>query len=190
VGPLAFSVDPMPPAGEDGTVRRRRVAVVEPVTRLQWALVWTGVLALNLPLPLLLGLTLTNRGGTGGIVTGILVYWAAGLTLGLLMPRLGEALTRGAFVVAALQPMFFLHFAAGAFGMWAWHQMRSGPPFGQPGLWAEADGLAMTLLTGQPLLLAAWVFGGGVKLLFAPAVARTGEEHDYIDPGPGLGDPT
>lgn len=157
---------------------------MEPVTRVQWALVWSGVLALNLPLPLLLGLTLTSRGGTGGIVAGILVYWAAGLALGLFLPRLGEALTRGAFVVAALQPMFFLHFAAGAFGMWAWHQVRSGPPFGQPGLSAEADGMAVTLLTGQPLLLAAWLAGGGVKLLFTAPVARTGEEHDYIDAGP------
>jgi len=156
---------------------------VERVTRLQWAFVWSGVLALNLPLPLLLGMTLTRNGGTGGIVAGILVFWAAGLALGLLMPRLGEALIRGGVVVAALQPIFVLHFAAGAFGMWVWHQVRSGLSFGQPGLWAEVDGLAVTLLTGQPLLLAAWVFGGGVRLLFTPPVARTSEEHDYIDAG-------
>jgi hypothetical protein len=157
---------------------------VEPVTRLQWALAWTGVLALNLPLPLLLAVTLTNQGGAYGIAAGILVYWAAGLTLGLLLPRLGEVLTRGGIVVAALQPLFALHFAAGAFGMAVWHWMRSGPTFGQPGLWAEIDGFAVTLLTGQPLLLAAWLFGGGVRLLFNRPVARTEVEADYVDSGP------
>jgi len=155
---------------------------VERVTRLQWAFVWSGVVALNLPLPLLLGLTLIPNGGTGGIVAGILVYWAAGLALGLLMPRLGSALGGGGLVVAALQPIFVLHFAAGAFGMSVWHHLRSGSTIGHPGLWAEADGFAVTLLTGQPLLLAAWVFGGGVRLLFAPSAAHTAEETDYIEP--------
>ena len=152
-----------------------------PVTRLQWSLAWTGILAFNVPLPLFLATTLIRNGGVGGLVAGILVYWAAGLALGLLLPRLGEALATGGIVVAALQPAFFLHLAAGFFGLNTWSLMRSGPVFGEPGLWAEVDGFAVTLLTGQPLLLAAWVFGGGVRLLFALPVARTAEEHDYID---------
>lgn len=153
-----------------------------PDGELKRALAWSGVVLLNVPLSLFLGVAATSGHGTVGMGVGVVFVWAAGLVIGRVYPDSGRALTRGGLVVAAVQPLFFCHFFLGAVTLGVWQWVRSMTLFREQGLASQADGFAVTLLMAQPLLLAAWVFGGGLKTLFAPAVARTAEEADYIDP--------
>jgi hypothetical protein len=152
--------------------------------RLKHALIWTGVVILNVPLSLLLGAAATNGHGNIGMAAGVVLVWVAGLVIGRTYPAHGRALTRGGIVVAAVQPLVFCHFILGLIVVGVWQRVRSTGLFREPGWVSELDAFAVTVLMAQPLLLAAWVFGGGLKLLFAPAVARTGEEADYLDGGP------
>ena len=143
--------------------------------------------AVNLFLPLTAGVWITTGKGGGliGMLAAVVVGWLVGIGGCYQLPRTTEAVTVGGMYVAMFQLLPVLHLAAGTLAVVAWDQVVGGSPFEPPGWRAEVGGFVVTLLTALPLMLIAWVFGRGPRLLFAPAVARTPDEADYIEPEPG-----
>jgi hypothetical protein len=164
--------------------------VVEPEEPQYLAWWWTGVYAANLLLPLTIGVLMTTGkgGGVVGMLGAVVVGWLVGLAGCFHLPRATEAVTVGGMYVAMFQLLPVLHLAAGLLALVAWVKVSGGvgggSPFQPPGWRAELGGFGVAVLTAVPLLLLAWVLGRGPRLLFAPAVARTAEEADYIEPEP------
>ena len=163
--------------------------MVEPAEPRSLAWWWSGVFAANLLLPLTVGVLITTGKGGGliGMFAAVVVCWLVGLGGCYQMPRATEAVTVGGMYVAMFQLMPVFHLPAGFVAVLVWAEGVGGPLFQPPGWRAELSGFAVTLLTALPLLFLAWVFGRGPRLLFAPSVARTSDEADYIDPQPAGG---
>ena len=152
---------------------------------------WTAVYAANLVLPLTVGVPMTTKsaGGLVGMLAALVVVWLVGVGGCYHLPRAAEAVAVGGMYVAMLQFLPCLHVAALGVGLFGWVGVTGESPLRAPGWRSELGAFAVTLLTALFLLLVAWVFGGGPRLLFAPPVARTADEADYIDPGPGADRP-
>src|SRR5262245_37971278 len=148
--------------------------------RWRTGLIWSGVFAANLVVPLFLGLQATRNGGATGMACAILVYWTGGLTICLRASRLGAVLIRGGGRVALCQFLLMPHLAAGLFAIWFWTDLIGQPPLPWGGPSAEVGGFVVTLVTALPLLVAAFFFGGGLRLLADPP--RAAESLDYADP--------
>jgi hypothetical protein len=163
------------------TVRERR--------RRLW--IWTFVFALNLAIPLFLGLDMTDRGGRFGLGIAIVVGWAAGVFICYQSDRVGVVLVRGGAWVAASQFIPLLQVGAGIVGIVCLNQIAGHGAFAEGGLRAELSGFALTLFTGSILFLAAMVFGGGLRLIFGPQEVEGESAADYADVGsaPDTGHP-
>ncbi|HJZ93852.1 MAG TPA: hypothetical protein VKE40_23465 [Gemmataceae bacterium] len=148
--------------------------------RRRTSLIWSGVFAANLVVPLFLGLQATSSGGATGMACAILVCWVAGLAFCVQGGRLGSVLIRGGRRVALCQFLLMPHIAAGFFALWFWTDMIDQPPLPKGGPWAEMGGFVVTLLTALPLVIAAILFGGGARLLSDPPGAD--ESADYAEP--------
>jgi hypothetical protein len=158
--------------------------VVEPEEPRSLAWWWTVVYAANLPMFVTLGVVITGKaGGLAGMLAAMVVGWLVGLAACYQLPRATEAVTVGAMYVAMLQIFPVLHFGAAVIAVITWHQATGTSPVEVPGWRAELGVFTVTLTTGLILTLFAWVFGRGPRLLFAPTVARTPDEADYIDDG-------
>jgi hypothetical protein len=135
------------------------------ISREQWdrAAEWTGLYAANLVIPLLIGRVATAYGGGLGMLSAVVAVWAAGLVVCARTVRLSGILFYGAGVVALCQMVPVLQIVAGYFALRAWSAV--GGALDEGGVKSEVGGFAVTLMTAQPLLLAAFVFGGGHRLL-------------------------
>ena len=162
--------------------------MVEPEEPRSLAWRWSGVFALNLLLPVPLGVWFTHEaGGMIGMLAAVLVCWLVGVAACYQLPRATRATTDGAIFVAMFQFFPICHVPLGVAALLAWGAV-AGPAAPQsPGWQAELGGFGATVLTALPLVLMAWLLGGGPRLLFAPSVARTPDEADYIDPQPADG---
>lgn len=157
--------------------------MIEPEEPRSLAWRWTLVYVLNLLLPLPLGLWLTfERGGMIGMLAAVLVCWLVGVGGCYQLPRATRAVTDGAIVVGMFQVFPVCHLPVGAAAVIMWEGVAGYPTLRASGWREELGGFVVTLLTALPLLLGAWALGGGPGLLFAPSVARTPDEADYIDP--------
>jgi hypothetical protein len=154
----------------------------QPGDRAEWspAFEWSCVFAANLFVPLPLGLLITADGGWVGMIAAVLVCWVAGLVLCMRPGRLGRVLIVGGSLVACAQMFLIPHIVVGMLALWVCHSIAEAAQFPRTGLWAEVGGFAATLLTAQPLLLAAlWL--GGVRRLFSEPPAGA-ESPDYAEP--------
>jgi hypothetical protein len=144
---------------------------------------WSIVFGLNLILPLPLGILVTQAGGTLGLLAALFLCWAAGLVACDRLPHVVQAVTRGGVIVAAVQGTMIIHTALGIASAFVWQQVTGHSVFTGSGWRAEVDGFAVTVLVAQPLLGAAWLFGGGPARLVKRPPA-TSEEGDYLDLAP------
>jgi hypothetical protein len=142
-------------------------------------LIWTGVFAANLVVPLFLGLQETRNGGATGMACAVLICWAGGLVICVRGGRLGSVLIRGGGWVALSQFLLIPQVAAGMFSIWFWTDMIGQPPLFRGGPSAEVGGFVVTIVTALPLLIAAFFFGGGGRLLSDPPGAT--ESPDYAE---------
>jgi hypothetical protein len=124
---------------------------------------WTDVYVANVFLPLVIGGLVTSNGGSLGMLCAVLTIWAVGLVVCTRAARLGRVLFAGGKVVAVCQLFPVLQVVSACCAFWAWNAV--GGTLNRGGLMSEVGGFAVTLLTAQPLLLAAFVFGGGHRLL-------------------------
>jgi hypothetical protein len=89
---------------------------------------------------------------------GIGVLWTIGLAVCAWPGRLRYALVFGGMGVALTQCIFVLHFFTGAVALEAWAAVtRSGAGLDDP--LSNLGGFAVTLMTGQPLMLLALAVG-------------------------------
>jgi hypothetical protein len=63
--------------------------------------------------------------------------------------------TRGGFIVAAVQAIMVVHSTLGVVAALLWGEVAGRSAFSDPGWRAEVDGFVVTLLVAQPLLAAA-----------------------------------
>ena len=144
---------------------------------------WTIVFAVNLVLPLPLGVMVTQAGGTFGLLAGLILCWLAGLVACYRLPQVVRAVIQGGVAVAAIQPVVVGHIILGIVAEWVWGRVTGQAVFSGGGWRDDLDGFALTILVAQPLLAAAWLLGGGPGL-FVTRPAATPEENDYLDRGP------
>jgi hypothetical protein len=142
---------------------------------------WSCVLFLNLLIPVLLGLDATSTNGAAGMMAGIAVCWLVGLAVCVVAPRWEAVFFQGGLVVAASQFFPILQFAAGIFGLWAWESIAPDVRLHSDGLSGLVAGFAVTLLTAQPLLIAAWLFGGGIRMLSTSDAVDADAAADYAE---------
>jgi hypothetical protein len=147
------------------------------------ALGWSGIYGLNLFVPLPLGL-LVIRDGSGwiGMLFAVALCWATGLVVCTQFPRLYSVLSPGGVLIAFTQFFPVLQIIAGAVAIGTYEDL-GGDNVLQTGLQA-IGGFVVTLWTAFPLLLAAFVLGGGFRLVlswFAPVNSNRS--------GPTLSDP-
>jgi hypothetical protein len=117
---------------------------------------------MNLPVAGLLGweYTVTN-GGFVGMYVGALLMYAVGFGLCATGPELRRTLIRGAAIIAGLQLFPVLQLAAGIVALLVFNQIwRPEDWFG-----ANVRGFVVTVMTGMPLGLLAFLLGGGMSLL-------------------------
>jgi len=121
---------------------------------------WSLVFATNLFVPLLLAMSITERGGRLGMSCVILAYWFLGVVACARGWRFGLAMLVGGILVSASQLLPVLQLVAGMLSLMAWS-----PPTGDTGEWmyklrlSEIGGLAVTALTGGILMALACVSG-------------------------------
>jgi hypothetical protein len=132
----------------------------------EWVFWWSLVYGANLVLPLPLSLAVCGKGGQVGVMFGAGLVWAVGLIVCLRPGRLRGVLLRGASVVAWTQFCPVLQIGAGLLALWTGDEVARSLNLQVEGPVAEVGFFLVTLLTAQPLLLAAFVFGGGHRLLF------------------------
>lgn len=142
---------------------------------------WSFILAFNLPLPFMLGLSVASTAGSIGICVAVLVCWGIGLLVSLASPRVESVLFHGGLAVAVVQFLFIPHMAAGLFGILVWEQIVGKPKLRDEDWSGGIAGFAITLLTAQPLLLAAWLFGGGLRVFFGSGAVKADDAADYGD---------
>jgi hypothetical protein len=153
--------------------------MTDPMTFRGWqgAVGWTGVVVLNLPLPLMLGSAVTHRDGYLGIGLAVLLCWVAGLFVCSQSSRHGPVIIRGGGWVALSQVFPIAQFVAGVGGVLFWEVVSGSGLPGAHGPVAVLGGFVVTLTTAAPLLFFAFVFGGGLGLLRAPPA--TEQTADY-----------
>jgi hypothetical protein len=141
----------------------------------RWGLWWTCVFTANLPLLFVLGWEHTaNRGGTVGMLLAVAGCYATGFFLCVCEGELRLALTRGGLWVALLQLIPVLHLG---FGVVAVLIVGEFPLYPFNSTHRELRGFLLTVLTALPLLLAAFLTGGGLRLFRGPL--NTDQTEDY-----------
>jgi hypothetical protein len=128
-----------------------------------WAVAWTLVYGANLFVPLMFGMSATAGGGWVGMGVAVVAIWSAGLVACQRPGRLRMALVIGATAVGLSQVVPFLHIISGMIAIGTWEKVSGdivGVDIGGdgPGL-SESGGFAVTVMTAQPLILIALVFG-------------------------------
>jgi hypothetical protein len=126
---------------------------------------WTGAFFLNLILLLPLGLVATARGGMVGLLFGLTAVWAGGYALCGRSPRVGGVMIWGGTALAAFQVAPVLHVGSWLAALATWHHIFPKSGTGGDKVDAAASAFGITLLTAMPLLFAAFVFGGGHRLI-------------------------
>jgi multisubunit Na+/H+ antiporter MnhB subunit len=117
-----------------------------------WVAKWTIVLLCNLPVPIMLGLMVTPHGGFYGICIGVLVIWFFGLACGYLPKPIRKSILISGILTAISQFIPWLQFIAGflAASSLDW---TTGLNLDSPHSLIELTGIAITILTGQILIL-------------------------------------
>ncbi|WP_165246416.1 hypothetical protein [Paludisphaera soli] len=120
---------------------------------------WTLVMVANLPVPLTLGMIVTDAGGRLGMACGVaLIYW-----LGLHACRVARqtmvAVVRGGSVVAAFQILPVLQMAAGMAGVILASVVGSARFHVFPHVDAIVDGFLATVATGAILIAVSAALG-------------------------------
>jgi hypothetical protein len=118
----------------------------------------------NLPVPLLLGWDVTCNGGRVGMAAATAPVLAVSLPV---VPRwrwLRVPLVIGGVALALAQAFFVVQFMVGILSQAAVGRMgfEPGVGLGAPGHLTEPGGFVVTLLTGGPLLVVAWVCGAAL----------------------------
>ena len=145
-----------------------------------WAAWWTLIYLLNLPLPLVLGGAVTDRGGKLGMALGVVVLWTVGLAVCAWSDWLRRAAIAGGFMVAITQFCFVLHFHAGVFALSSWSRM-TGEGMGIGGPLSEVGGFAVTVMTGQPLMFLALAVGCALCWMFDLWPPAVGDEQGTLE---------
>ncbi len=116
---------------------------------------WIGVYAVNLILPVYLGLMRTREGGRVGMMVGIITVFALGCRACFVYREAMLTVAYGGWIVAASQFVPFLHIWAGLIGVDVAVAMTR-----ETGdLSTAIGGFLATLLTGGILIAFAAVFG-------------------------------
>ena|SRR5215469_8051735 len=123
---------------------------------------WLTVFALNVIVPLLIGLGVTTSGGRIGMLLAMLVLLALGFWICARAREVGFALVVGGVAVALSQVFPILQVMAGIFGFALAESIGlSGPRGGD--LETLAAGFAVTLATGGLLAAASLAAGLGIR---------------------------
>ena len=118
----------------------------------------------------------------------VLLCWAVGLVACTQPGRLGRVPIKMRVLRAMVQIFVVPHVAAGLFGVLTCRLVGREIFSRSDGMSAEVSGFAITLLTALPLLMAAFIFGGGHTLFTDPPAGT--ESADYADgPRPPAGPP-
>lgn len=142
----------------------------------KWSVWWSAVYAANLPVALFFGWIATEQGGRLGMAAGIAVLWTVGLAVCAWPGRLRQILVVGGWVVALSQMIVLPHIFIGTFALGSWGSI-TGANSGIDGPLTEVGGFAVTLMTGQPLMLLALVIGCLMYWLW-PSIAEDAPQAD------------
>ena len=155
-----------------------------PRTADRWRRWWPLALALNLIVPLMFGLPMTDHGGRIGMVAAIGLLWYLGHRICGASDAFGRALVIGSFLVAATQFLPVLQFFSGIVSVAIARALGQGSPGNDE--WAaglsELGGLIATGFTGLTLMGAAAFCGAIVSGL------TTRRPHVRLMPGSELYD--
>jgi hypothetical protein len=112
----------------------------------------------------------------------ILICWFTTLVFCLNSERLETVLFNGGLAVAICQVAPILQFGCGMLAMWAWETIAGDVRPNSDGFSGFLAGFAVTLLTAQPLLFAAWFLGGGIRMLHSSDAVPKEDAADYSEP--------
>lgn len=137
----------------------------------EWLWGWTLVYLMNLPLPFTFGLAFTQPDGLVGMLLGVIVLWTVGMAVCAWPGRLRKAMAFGATFVALCQFVPILHLFVGGVALESWEEF-SGHRLSGGGSLSNLGAFAVTLMTGQPLMVLALAIGwlGCWTLKLWPAV--------------------
>jgi len=141
-------------AGRTVGVVGRRVRLLQ--------LAWTAVFLVNLPLPVLFGLSATENDGRAGMFVATLLLLILGFWVCATSGRAGRVLIVGGVLVGLSQFIPALQFAAGMASLGLGQALGQVKPHygGEPGnVISEAGGFLVTLSTGDLLMTASVALG-------------------------------
>lgn len=130
---------------------------------------WVLVFFLNLPVPLLLASEVCNSlHSIGGLIIGIVVCGVVTFYLVHKYRLIGISLCYGGACLALLQFLPILQIAAGLIAMESWRQMSGvrASNLGDDPATQFLGAIAVTIQTGQLLLMAALIAGSILQLIF------------------------
>ncbi len=130
---------------------------------------WPVALAINLIVPVMFGLLVTEHGGRIGMVAGIVLLWYLGHRICVINDALGRALVVGGFIVATTQLIPVLQFVSGIVSVGSVVALRLGTAADDEhseGM-TELGGLIATVMTGLALMAVAALCGAIVGWLTA-----------------------
>ncbi|WP_165246417.1 hypothetical protein [Paludisphaera soli] len=134
---------------------------------------WTDVNAVNLPVPLWMGWIMGSDSGRVGMVLGVVVVYLIGRRICFTSPQEMRTVTRGGWLVAALQFFPIPQMVAGTIGV----ELVRGFALAQPGELGTVDtllgGFLATLTTGGILVVVAAAFGAASRGLRRAASLST-----------------
>jgi hypothetical protein len=132
----------------------------------KWFKYWTIVYFLNVFMPLLLAIQVTSTDSRIGVGIGIGICWLLGLAIQYLPKSIRSSTISGSIVIGIFQflPLSPLSLIA---GMLAEYSIKTltGLDIGSSGFNGILAGFAVTIVTGQILLLIALVFSLPINLL-------------------------
>ena len=111
------------------------------------------------------------------MAAGVLLLWTVGLAVCAWPGRLRQLLVVGGWVVAASQVLVLPHIFVGTFALESWDAI-TGANSGINGPLSEIGGFAITLMTGQPLILLALVIGFCMFKLWPPVAEEAPDTDD------------
>ncbi len=146
---------------------------------------WAIVLGINLPICFGFGLELvgSHDGGLIGMGFGILLVWAIGLPVCGYGKWAFDALFTGGIFLALTQFIPLVQIAAGVFAIKVWEGLTGDSVrTNQNLIFLEVRGLALTLLTAQPLVGFAFLGGLIFNWLFRDPVVPPVDMEIHADP--------
>ena len=129
---------------------------------------WLGVFGLNLIVPLLSALTLTNASGQVGMLLAMVVILTIGLCICAIARELGFALVTGGVAVGLTQIAPILQIIAGVLGFSLARAMGLDDPAGEVNAGTVLAGFVITMVVGGLLVAVSLVAGLVIRRVMSP----------------------